>query len=187
MTEQTDKADKPEPSASEKRAIRATDSALATSSPDVHHGFMQLIQKLFRSPSKLKVMSGALLSGLMMLFVVGLPAINGTTILIDKLAERAQAERSFQLEMFKLQTDVEIQKLDRQRIGDGAIATLNSISQKIEQQGVAIDAQGKRLEQLSLDVASVKSAQASDRRQISALSDRQRQTPQLMSVPQARR
>lgn len=168
------------PTEGRERPRRIADEALASSSPDVHHGFMQLVQRLFGSESRFKVLSGALLAGLMMLFVVGLPAINGTTILIDKLTEREGAERSFQLEMFKLQTDVELKKLDRQLLNEGASATLNEINLKLTQQGdqlrtqgELIADQGKQLDKLAGSVGILEARQAGSSKRIDSLAQAQ--------------
>ena len=124
-------------------ARRASDRAIANSSPDFNHMMMRLVRNLLSTQQSGPVVQtasmffGLLLAMLMLFFVVGLPALNGTTILIDKLSESRSAERSYQLDMFKLQTDLEIKKLDRTMLGDGAMKTLLDISKKMDEQAVA--------------------------------------------------
>lgn len=121
-----------------------TETAIANSSPDFNHMMMRLIRGLFNVKGKPwwvavpSIILGSVLASLMLFFVVGLSSMVGGVILVDKVSAGVEQRRSFELEMFKLQTDVEIKKLDRTMLGDGAMKTLSAISSKLDEQGAAI-------------------------------------------------
>ena len=167
-------------------ARRASDRAIANSSPDFNHMMMRLVRNLLSTQQSGPVVQtasmffGLLLAMLMLFFVVGLPALNGTTILIDKLSESRSAERSYQLDMFKLQTDLEIKKLDRTMLGDGAMKTLLDISKKMDEQAVAqvqigqaVKEQGEIVTRLSSEVGALRAGQVAGERRLSALAAQQ--------------
>lgn len=120
------------------RVDMVREQAVANSSPDFNQMMMAVIRRMLGGVSVhpfergFKTLSGTVLLSLMLLFVVGLPVINGSTLLIQVLADSDAAGRSFQLEMFKLQTDVEIKKLDRTLLGDGALKTLQGIAERVD-------------------------------------------------------
>lgn len=130
------------------RTARRNDDAVADSTPD----FNVLIANAGRSMLKplapfvgpdgkvhkftllnLSRMTSAMwVITLLIFFVTALPSLVGATLLFDKMGEERSRARGFQLEMFKLQTDLEIAKLDRTMLGEGAMKTLQSIVSKVE-------------------------------------------------------
>lgn len=163
------------------RRSETREEPLATSSPDFNHMMMMLVRYVFEHGGKFGLMIGSLIAILMLLFIVGLPAMTGATVLVDKVSQGASANRAFQLEMFKLQTDLELKKMDRTMLGDGAMKTLESISAKLDQQGEALQSQRDQLTNLAAQVSKLDERQAlADRRlnSVSAEQQRQRETIQ---------
>lgn len=154
---------------------RTSHAALAGSSPDINHGFMRLIRSLFNSDKQHKVYLGAWLGSLMLLLVVGLPAVNGTTILIDKISDGAKARRAYELERYKLETDVELKKLDRTMLGDGAMQALKAISVQLAEQGQATKIMGEQLSKLSGQVSAIEQRQVSTDKKLGAVAATQQQ------------
>lgn len=132
----------------DRRQSRGTDALIAGSSPDVNAIFQNLIDK-FMAAGKV---GGALfawwLSNIWIVAAIGVPAMLAAAPLVDKVYEGSAAEREFQLEMYKLQADIEIKKLDRTMLNDAAAATLKEISKKIDEQGVKLDSQAERIDKI---------------------------------------
>ena len=174
----------------EPRQTRKSDevqaAALAGSTPDLAHNFMRVAEGMVNSPSIFKVASGTSLLGLLLFFTIGLSSMVGAALLIDKFNEGAAARRGFNLEMFKLQTDLELAKLDRTMLGEGAMATLKAIVDKIDLQGETISQiqESQRtmqqqtqegMQRLSADVGSLKQAQTATDRKVGGLAASQTQ------------
>lgn len=191
MTESTEKAVAAEESTNERR--RAPDTAgLAGSSPDVNHmffGFLGRLLALVQSDTAPGWIRGTAIGiigwlvTLLLLFVVGITALQGTTILWDKITEGKTAEREFQLEMFKLQADIEIKKLDRTLLGDAATKTLGEISKKLDDQAVKMDNQGAQIAKVVADVQTLKDAQDATARRLSGVAAKQGALERRLSPP----
>lgn len=166
----------------ERRFTRATDTVLAASSPDVNAIFQGLVEKFLGLPGKIGAVFSWWLSNIWIIAAIGVPAMLAAAPLLDKMYEGRAAERAFQLEMFKSQTDVEIKKLDRTLLGDGAMATLQKISDKLDQQAnqttkIQMDMQHQnakmedKIQRLSDDVKQIQRAQSATDKKVRALQD----------------
>lgn len=124
--------------------------AVAQSSPDFPFHMLSVARSLLKLPEIVlhpvamfsllfsRNVLGAIIALFMLVFIVGLPVINGSTILIDKMTAATATEHKFQLDMFELQTNVELKKLDKTILGEGAMKTLSEISNKLDQNREAV-------------------------------------------------
>lgn len=172
------------PSEHAERRHRSSDVVLAASAPDVNAIFQGLVEKFLALPGKVGAFFSWWLSNIWIIAAIGVPAMLAAAPLLDKMYEGRAAERAFQLEMFKSQTDVEIKKLDRTLLGDGAMATLQKISEKLDQQGnqttkIQLDMQQQnakieeKIQRLSDDVKAIQRAQSATDRKVRALQESQ--------------
>lgn len=179
----------PEPLTQERR--RATDAAaqvLSGSSPDVNAIFQGLVEKFIALPGKIGAIFAWGLSNIWIIAAIGVPAMLAAAPLLDKMYQGRAAERAYQLDMFKLQTDVEIKKLDRTLLGEGAMSTLEKISDKLDHQAnqtakLQVDMQQQnakiedKIQRLADDVKAVQRAQSSTDRRVGAMQAEIRKFP----------
>ena len=159
---------------------RATDAAaqvLSGSSPDVNAIFQTLVERFIGLPGRIGAFFSWWLSNIWIIAAIGVPAMLAAAPLLDKMYEGRAAERAFQLEMFREQADIEVKKLDRTMLGEGAMSTLQQISDKLDQQGnqttkIQLDMQHQnakieeKIEQLAGDVKAIKRAQSATDRKV---------------------
>lgn len=95
------------------RPKRTGDSALGRSVPDFNAMVMAQVRYLFKLGRERPYLApiawtiGAALAFAMVLFVVGLPVINGSTIWYDKHTEAQEAERQFELQRLRVQAEID--------------------------------------------------------------------------------
>lgn len=154
--------------------------ALAASEPSFTYQVMSLIRYLFSLGAQHKLLApflwviGAILILMLVIFIVGLPVINGSTLLFNVKAEADAAERAHELKLFELKTDVELKKMDRTMLDQGAIKTLSDISGKLDQQRDATQQVRMDVQSLSVDVQGLRASQANTDRRVSSLAEKQR-------------
>lgn len=178
--------DMPKPIPVAARTSRAQDDAMAKSSPDFNTMIMDQVAGLFRVRGKPwfvavpSITLGAVMAICMMFFVIGLPSMVGGAILIDKASAEAESSRAYQLEMFKIQSDIELKKMDRTMLGEGAMSVLQQISTKIDKQEAAVA-------QVKDAVTQLQAVQQANDRKMGALAAQQTRMQQQMSQAQPRR
>lgn len=170
-----------------RRSDEAQANALAGSTPDLAHNFLRVSEGMVNSGSRFKVFAGTTLMSQLLFFTIGLSSMVGAALLIDKVNEGMAARRGFNLEMFKLQTDLELAKLDRTMLGEGAMATLKAIVDKIDLQGETISQiqQSQKttqegMQRLSAEVGSLRQGQAATDRRVGGLAASQAQMRERM-------
>jgi hypothetical protein len=162
---------------------RQSDTMLAGSSPDVNHLFREIIDKFMGIGRWYGIVFAGWLSNFWVLCAIGVPAMLSAAVLLDKYMSARAADREFQLQMFELQTDVEIKKLDRTLLGDQATKTLGEISKKLDQQGAKLDQQGAQIAKVVADVETVKNAQDATARRLAGVAAKQGQLERRISQP----
>lgn len=165
------------PSQERRRASDAAAQVLSGSSPDVNAIFQGLVEKFIALPGRIGAIFAWGLSNIWIIAAIGVPAMLAAAPLLDKMYEGRAADRSFQLEMFKLQTNVEIQKLDRTLLGEGAMATLVKISEKLDEQANQTTKIQLDVQRLAGDVQEIQKAQAKNDRKIGSLQAELRKIP----------
>jgi hypothetical protein len=160
----------------DRRRADTTTAALTGSSPDVNAIFQGLVTKFIEMPGKIGGFFSWWLSNIWIIAAIGVPAMLAAAPLLDKVYQGRAAERSYQLDMFKLQTDVEIKKLDRTLLGEGAMGTLQKISEKLDQQANQTTKIQLDMARLADDVKAVQKAQASTDRRVGAIARSQRES-----------
>lgn len=167
----------------DRRQTRGTDALIAGSSPDVNAIFQSLVDKFMAAGRIGGPIFAWWLSNIWVVAAIGVPAMLAAAPLVDKVYEGSAAERQFQLEMYKLQADIEIKKLDRTMLSDAAATTLKEISRKIDEQGQQIAkvvaAQGAQGAQIDKVVA----AQDATARRLSGVAAKQGQLEKRFSQP----
>lgn len=155
---------------------------LAHSSPDVNHLAMSLIEKFLAIKSWYSTTFAAFLAMIWKIAIIGVPAMVTGAILLDKWQEGQEKERAYQTRMFEVQADIELKKMDRTLLGEGAMATLMEISGKLDQQGtqttrLQVDMQQQnakiedKIQRLSDDVKQIQRAQGATDRKVRALQE----------------
>lgn len=166
----------------DRRATRATDTILAGSAPDVNAIFQGLVEKFLAIPGKIGAFFSWWLSNIWIIAAIGVPAMLAAAPLMDKVYQGRAAERSYQLEMFKVQSDADMRKMDRTMLGDSAMETLQKISEKLDQQSnqttkIQLDMQfqnakiEEKIEKLASDVKAIQRAQSATDRKVRALQE----------------
>ena len=161
-----------------RRSDEALMEAAVGSSPDLAHGFLRVTEGMTNSGSPLKVIMGGSLMGQLLFFTIGLQSMVGAALLWDKVNEGRKDSRSYELEMFKIQSDIELKKMDRTMLGDGAMKTLSSIADKLDAQGTAVAVQGQKLDKVMANV------DALTKRQNSLAADQQEMRKRIEQPPQ---
>lgn len=152
---------------------RQTSATLAASSPDVNHLAMALIGRFLNVGEWYSTTFAAILATVWKVAVIGVPAMVTGAIIIDKVQEGEQAKREFEAKMFSLQTDIELKKLDRTMLGDGAMKTLTAISTKLDQQSESTQQLRLEVQQISADVQTLRQSQAATDRRVSGIAAQQ--------------
>lgn len=164
---------------------RSNDHGLEGSTPDISHMFFGVIGRLLgivqsetaKGGIKAAAMTAMMwLVSLLLVIVLGIPALNGVTLFMDKLNEGKSADREYQLKMFELQTDIELKKMDRTMLGADASKTLSEISKKLDGQGAA-------LTQLSDAVKGLQESQSATERRVAGVASRQGQIERRINQP----
>lgn len=169
------------PTPERRRIPEATASALISSSPDVNAIFQGLVEKFLALPGRIGQFFSWWLANFWIICALGVPAMLAAAPLLDKMYQGQAAERSYQLEMFKLQTDVEIKKLDRTLLGEGAMATLAQISEKLDQQSNQTTRIQLDVQRLSGDVQAIQKAQANTDKRVGSIAHSQAQLRESLS------
>ncbi len=156
------------------RRAHPRSNELANSSPDVNHLAMSLIEKFLAIKSWYSTTFAAFLATIWKIAIIGVPAMVTGAILLDKWQEGQEKERAFETRMFELQTDIELKKMDRTMLGDGAMKTLNEISEKLDGQANQTTKIQMDVQRLSDDVSLIKREQADGSRRIGAIAAEQK-------------
>ena len=167
-----------EPVQERRRQSDATASALISSSPDVNAIFQGLVEKFLALPGRIGGFFSWWLANFWIICALGVPAMLAAAPLLDKMYQGEAAERSYQLEMYKVQSDIELKKLDRTTLSEGAVATLTRISEKLDQQAEQTQKIQMDVQRLSNDVQAVTKAQARTDRRVGAMAARQERPPE---------
>lgn len=164
-----------------RRVPENTAAVLSASSPDVNAIFQGLVEKFLALPGKIGAFFSWQLSVIWIIAAIGVPAMLAAAPLMDKVYQGRAAERSYQLDMYKLQTDIELKKLDRTMLGEGAMSTLQKISEKIDQQATQVAHQNAKIEgqiqRLSDDFQEMQKAQAKTDRKVGSMQAQIRNIP----------
>lgn len=164
------------PSQERRRQSDATATALISSSPDVNAIFQGLVEKFLALPGRIGQFFSWWLANFWIICALGVPAMLAAAPLLDKMYQGEAAERAYQLEMYKVQSDIELKKLDRNLLGEGALQTLERISEKLDQQANQTTKIQLDMARLSEDVKQVQKAQASTDRRVGAIAKQQRES-----------
>lgn len=167
----------------ERRAFPRGGNELANSSPDVNHLAMSLIEKFLAIKSWYSTTFAAFLATIWKIAIIGVPAMVTGAILLDKWQEGQEKERAYQTRMFELQTDIELKKMDRTMLGDGAMSTLVKISEKLDQQSNQTTRIQLDVSKLANDVQDLRKAQAATDRRVGGLAASQDRMRERMAQP----
>ena len=163
----------PESLPERRRTSDVATSALISSAPDVNAIFQTLVEKFLSLPGRLGAVFAWILSNIWVIAAIGVPAMLAAAPLLDKKYQGEASIRAHELEMFKLQTQVEIQKLDRTLLGEGAARTLELISQKLDQQAEQTTKIQMDVQRLSADLQEVQRSQAKTDKRVGAIAANQ--------------
>lgn len=157
------------------RRERRVNAAIGSSSPDVNHLAMSLIRRFLRLEKWYATAFAAFLAMLWKIAVIGVPAMIAGALLIDKWQTGTSLEREHELKMFSLQTDVELKKLDKTIVGEGALKTLAAISTKLDEQKEATQQMRMEVQTVSSKVEALGVAQSKTESRVSGLAASQKQ------------
>lgn len=153
-----------------RRVPEASATALANSVPDDNHMLMRMLRfLLLPKQSRAWMLPITGLGGVLIILVYviakwGVPAILAMQTLILQLHEDqtslATADKQIQREQVTATREV--------------LTTLQTIGSKLDNQGHKLDAQGNQIEQLAVDVGTLKREQAEGSRRISAIAAEQK-------------
>lgn len=167
----------------ERRRDQQATVALIGSSPDVNAIFQGLVERFLGLPGRIGAFFSWWLSNIWIIAAIGVPAMLAAAPLMDKMYAGDVAVRAHELEMFKLQTDVEIKKLDRTLLGEGAMATLKAIADKLDQQASQTAQISQDVQRLSADVSTLRQGQAATDRRVGSIAASQAQMRERMKGP----
>lgn len=163
---------------------------LANSSPDVNHLAMTLVEKFLAIKTWYATTFAAFLATVWKIAVIGVPAMVTGAVLLDKWQEGREAERTYQARMFEMQTDIELKKMDRTMLGDGAMRTLTEISKTAAQiqetqhmMGEGMQRVSEDVSALKADVGALKQSQAATDRRVGSIAASQAQMRERMKGP----
>lgn len=166
-----------QPAPDRRRQSDATATALISSSPDVNAIFQGLVERFLGLPGRIGAFFSWWLSNIWIIAAIGVPAMLAAAPLMDKIYEGRAAERQYQLEMFKVQSNVEIEKMDRTLLGEGAMSTLKAIAAKLDQQSEQTLKIQMDVTKLAGDVEDIQKAQAKADRKVGTLQAQIRRIP----------
>lgn len=159
------------PSQERRRQNDATATALISSSPDVNAIFQGLVEKFISLPGRIGQFFAWWLANIWIVCAVGVTALLASIPFVDKLNEGKAQERAFQLDMYKLQSDIELKKLDKTTLSEGAIVTLTKIAEKLDAQAEQTTKIQLDVQRLSGDVQNIQKAQARNDRKMRAIQE----------------
>lgn len=152
---------------------KASNDALAGSAPDLAHNIVRVAERMIDSAHIGKIFGGTWLLNWLMFFLIGLPALVGGALFIDKLREFSASSRSHELALFQIQSEIELKKMDRTLLGQSALKTLGEISNKLDQQGESTQQLRLEVGQIGADVQTLRDAQKKTDRRVGALAAKQ--------------
>lgn len=165
------------PAHERRRQSDATATALISSSPDVNAIFQGLVEKFLALPGRIGQFFSWWLANFWIICALGVPAMLAAAPLLDKMYQGEAAERAYQLEMYKVQSDIELKKLDRNLLSEGALQTLTKIAEKLDQQAEQTTKIQLDVQRLSGDVQEIQKAQNKNDRRIGSIQAQIRKIP----------
>lgn len=154
---------------------RFADTAAAESSPDENTLLMKQIEMFVTIGKWWAVMIGAFQANIWTFAKFAVPAMALMIPILDKCVELISADNDYKLQASAQQAEIEIKRLDRTMLGEGAMVTLNAISGKLDQQATQSAKIQEDVQRLAADVGTLKAAQAITDRKVGGLASSQAQ------------